>query len=341
MIRGGLGVLRDAVDEGPAWPWFLAATLVVGLVAFKIAVLVLPKPSIDALSAPHRVATASRAALLPARRAPLEVQTAADLEAALDRFRYDLDAVRAGRQPVPRIALASLPPDLREVEPTDRRKDLFLKSVLPLILEANARVAAERARLLALLSARQPTANDRRDLAALAARYQVTAEGDALSAEARAALRRRVDTVPSSLALAQAAIESGWGTSRFAREGNALFGQWVWGEDADGIVPAARKAGQNHEVRAFGTLMESVEAYLLNLNRHPAYAAFRRTRAKARRAGGVPAGRELAGGLGQYSSRGEAYVDDVRAMIRQNDLGPLDRARLGPSGVPAMAASDR
>jgi uncharacterized FlgJ-related protein len=138
---------------------------------------------------------------------------------------------------------------------------------------------------------------------------------------ALAALLQRVDTLPVSLVLAQAAIESGWGTSRFAREGNNLFGQWCF-DPGCGLVPAARRTGARHEVAAYASVNDSIDAYLLNINTHSAYRDLRELRARARAEGREPTGLELATGLRSYSERGELYVQDVRSIIRGNGLDP-------------------
>lgn len=141
---------------------------------------------------------------------------------------------------------------------------------------------------------------------------------------------QRVDIIPPSLALAQAAKESGWGTSRFARNGNALFGQWTWDED-QGMEPKDRPEGTDHLVREFDTLLDSVEAYMLNLNRHRAYRELRSLRAGMRKRGEPIDGISLAGGLESYSELGMEYVERIRSMIDLNQLLALDNAELASS----------
>jgi Bax protein len=144
-----------------------------------------------------------------------------------------------------------------------------------------------------------------------------------------AALKARVDIIPASLALAQAANESGWGTSRFVREGNALFGQWTW-DSSQGIAPKDRQEGKgNYSVRSFPDLGGSVSAYMRNLNTHSAYKTLRKTRAAMRASGKAPSGHALAGGLLRYSQRGKAYVEEIRGMISYDDFQRFDSARLG------------
>lgn len=251
----------------------------------------------------------------------------------LQRFRaddYRLQAVAAGEARVPRLFVARLPRDWGEFEDARARKRAFLELMLPLVLHANARLLEDRARLLRL-QARQTRGDELarhelRWLQRLAGRYRAGSAKPAV-------LLRHVDAVPPSLALAQAAVESGWGTSRFARRANALFGQWTWEEDGGGVVPRARAAGARHRVRAFDSLAESVAAYMRNLNSHPAYAGFRERRAALRAAGEPLGGVALARTMARYSQRGEAYVGELIALIRANGLARLDHARLRQPGA--------
>jgi len=137
-------------------------------------------------------------------------------------------------------------------------------------------------------------------------RYRVTDGGIT-------ALLERIDVIPTSLILAQSAEESGWGTSRFVRQGNALFGQWAWGDD-EGIVPKGREEGKTHVIKAFGSLMDSVRAYARNINSHPAYQSLRERRAALRADGQMITGWELAETLTKYSERGAEYVDSIHAF---------------------------
>ena len=261
-----------------------------------------------------------------------------DLIVAFGDAGYDLRRIRAGESGVPRIFVAALPEDLRSIRQPERRKRTFIKTVLPLVLRANQEVLADRRRLHGLVRRMQagaPLSSEQQGwLAALADRYGGSADDPA-------ELLRRVDIVPVSLALAQAAEESGWGTSRFARQGNAVFGQWTWDTEA-GIVPRDRPRGRSHLVRKFPVLQQSVSAYIDNLNSNPAYAGFRKARASQRAKGGggrdtdsdVLDGHALAGHLSAYSERGAAYVRTLRAIIGQNDLQAFDSARLSDTVRP-------
>lgn len=243
------------------------------------------------------------------------------LHDAFDRIGYRLAAVSADGEPVPRILLAKMPRDLGEFGTVDMRKRIFLRIMLPLVLEVNGAILRERKKLLDLKARAERGdlgAADRDWLDRLADNYGL-ADPDI------AVLLDRVDIVPVSLALAQAAEESGWGTSRFTREGNALFGQWTF--SGNGLVPR-RAEDAPYRVRAFSTLAEAVRAYSHNLNTHRAYAEFRRKRAAMRAADAPLDGYALAGTLRQYSERREEYVRSLRSIIVANDLQALDMARL-------------
>lgn len=265
---------------------------------------------------------------LPARdvsAAPVPSVNVAALEEEFDALDYRLSDIRDRISDVPRLVAESVPADLEEIQDIPRRKAVFFKMVLPLVLIANERLEADRARIVELREQEESgaslNAEDSAWLSEQFDRYRVE-EGD------WDVLLRRVDVVPPSLALAQAAIESGWGTSRFAREGNALFGQWVWGDDADGIVPEQRVEGMTHKIRAFDTPLQAVMAYIKNLNTHRAYRGFRDIRANLRRQGASINGMTLADGLESYSEKGSEYIDFVRSIISVNKLRPFDRARL-------------
>jgi Bax protein len=258
---------------------------------------------------------------------PAAVMTVGSTEKLSDMFSdlgYHLDRVRGRDDVVPRVFLASLPRDLKRARSVDTRKRVFLKAILPLVLKVNESILLERGRLLALRqraeAGRELTPAARIWLEDLARRYGVeTLDFDELL--------RRVDAIPPGLALAQGAEESGWGTSRFALEGNAPFGQWTFDPD-EGIVPERRDNGKSHLVRAYDHLLDGVWAYSLNLNTHPAYRGFRRMRADMRRTGRELDGYALAGTLMRYSERGKAYIESIRTIMRVNDLTPLDHARL-------------
>ncbi len=248
---------------------------------------------------------------------------------AAARFRssgFDLARVRARELPVPRIYLDAFPRDLARLRSVKARKRLFIQTVLPLILSANEEVAIDRRFLLELRDRRRGggamSPAERRRVALLAEAYET--EGDDL-----AALLRRVDIVPPSLALAQAAEESGWGTSRFAQQGKAVFGQRTW-RRGRGMVPLRRESGKRHEVVTFNRLRASVVAYVRNLNSHPAYRAFRRVRGAARDRGASLSVADLVATMTRYSERGPDYIRTILAIIRVNRFAAFDRVRLAP-----------
>jgi Bax protein len=245
---------------------------------------------------------------------------------------YRLDALREGVGTVPRVYLASLPNDLPKVESPEIRKAVFIKAVLPIILRANEEVLDRRARLEGLsrkiAAGRELSEKDEAWLAEMAELYDVK-KVDVKE------LARRIDVVPPSLALAQAALESGWGTSRFAQKGNALFGQKIF-VDSPAAMPSYDKDGKEvFRMRSFDDVAGSVRSYIHNLNSHPAYADFRKVRSEMRRKVGSDrtdfgpvAGDTLAKTLVSYSERGDDYITDVRQLIQINDLRVFDRVKL-------------
>ena len=238
----------------------------------------------------------------------------------------DLDRVRRGAQLVPQTWIGDLPDRLEKLARPGARKQLFIKTTLPAVLRANASIKAERDFLRAVIALdipRQALPSAMRDkLQALAEKYR-TEPGEL------GKLKRRVDVVPPALVLAQAAIETGWGTSRFAQQGNALFGQHTRDPNDAGMTPQGLE-DPSFRVRTFETVTAAVEAYLRNLNTHPAYAKLRRIRADARARGDRPDATKLAAGLVDYSARGQEYVADIRLTIRANDLQAFAEARLHP-----------
>ena len=236
---------------------------------------------------------------------------------------YDLDEVRESTRPVPRLFLEALPRDLADMSPVSAKKRLFFQSVLPIVLQVNEEIAAARWRVERLANRHMQA-----DALAPADREWLIATADLYGADPLDVqdLLNRMDIVPPSLALAQAAEETGWGSSRFVREGNALFGQYTYNAKP-GMVPARRDADRRHRVRSHGNLLAAVRAYVHNLNSHWAYEDFRRRRAELRHGGRLD-GYALAGELRSYSERRSAYVKTIRQIIRQNRLGDFDRAWL-------------
>jgi Bax protein len=222
-----------------------------------------------------------------------------------------------------------------------KRKSGFFRTLLPLVMLANHRISIDRARILSLQesleSSNELDESDHAWLHELASRYSIDADRMSDPAGTIGALLPRVDAVPPSLALAQAAIESGWGRSRFALEGNALFGQWTW--DGNGIKPLEAADGSTHQIARFDNLLDSVEAYMLNLNSQGAYSDFRKIRAAQRAQGHSPDGLTLASALVHYSQEGTAYPAKLDTIIRANKLSAFDQAVLDIEGAGLVIAT--
>ncbi|MDX2143638.1 MAG: glucosaminidase domain-containing protein [Rhodospirillaceae bacterium] len=272
---------------------------------------------------------------------PLSV---AQVETAFAEINYDFARVKQGLHPVPRVLVRSVPEDLGQVPEVTRRKSLFLGSVLPLVLAVNEQIMAERRALEDIagkIRARQPLSDaDIAEVNRLAKIYRLGGDAEETVADVSDTalldeLLLRVAPMPVSMALAQAAEESAWGLSRFASEGNALYGQWVWNDKA-GMVPTARGSDETHSVRAFRDILESTLSYAHNLNTHWAYEDFRKMRANMLNSSGRLDGAALAGTLTRYSGRGQAYVESLRGIIRSNGLAALDQARFA---APALQSA--
>ncbi|MCH2187201.1 glucosaminidase domain-containing protein [Myxococcota bacterium] len=220
---------------------------------------------------------------------------------------------KSGR--VPDIQFNRLPNDLNALPA--HRVDLFIGLVLPAALRVNAAILADRENLIRLSKKAELGASEKSEVQDLARKY-------GLESASIPELLTRVDIVPTSLILAQAADESGWGRSRFAIEGNALFGQHTNNPDQPSIEARDAKV----RLAAFETLCGSVKAYVSNLNSTRAYAPFRKIRSELRKKGEPLSGNALVAGLSLYSARGETYLADLRSIIRHHDLGDLDQARL-------------
>lgn len=240
---------------------------------------------------------------------------------------------------VPAIALKRLPAGFAELE-TGRRKTLFLRMLLPIAL-AEIRLVREERRFIQDAFARgelDAAVEPGRSIVNLLGAYRV--EGDLNDPRAREILLRRVDEVPVGLLLAQAANESGWGTSRFANQANNLFGVWTWDEDS-GVVPALRAKGARHLVREYEDLRASVRGYLHNLNAGHAYVEFRKLREGMRQRGAPLDAMTLATGLTRWSERGPEYVAELRGMIAVNGLDLIDGVALeGQSAISNPGRSD-
>lgn len=217
---------------------------------------------------------------------------------------------------------ASIPlPDFSSFKNVKEKKEQFFQFMLPKIRLANTKIRVERSSLQDVFNRNkdEPILSDadKKFLGALKVKYKISEELEAL--DSINALLTKIDEVPASLVLAQSANESGWGTSRFAIEARNMFGIWCFREGC-GIKPLQRAAGKKYEVAKYETIQASVEAYMLNINSHPAYRELRRIRSEARADNSYLSGMALAEGLETYSARGEDYVEEIKQLIRINKL---------------------
>lgn len=231
-------------------------------------------------------------------------------------------------------------PDFSGIERADARKEAFFEFLTPIVESENQRVLEQRRKLLEIAPEVEDGQSlplfDRHWMRKLAAEYELAWPGDSRE-ETLSLLLRRVDMVPTPLALVQAAKESGWGRSRFARLGNNLFGHWCYVRGC-GIVPSRRNTDAAHEVAAFDSVRHSVRRYINNLNTHRSYLPLRRIREAEREAEIRPRALALADGLIRYSERREAYVEEIKLIIRANrDL--IGQVTDETSGATAAAAS--
>ena len=248
----------------------------------------------------------------------LNAETTSNL---FEDLNYDLNGVRAGQKVKP-IYLTKLPKDLKFLGDTKKKRDLFIKIVLPLILNENDKIIEDRKKLFEILGKDFNTAGERVWLKRRFKEYKI--DDQDLSK-----LKMRMDVIPVSIGLAQAANESGWGTSRFALEGNALFGQWTWSKK--GIIPKEQDPNSSHKILQFQILKASVRAYKNNLNTHNAYKEFREVRAKLRYEGKTIVGLDLTKYLESYASIGKKYVAILEDIIKKNSLTDFDNADLLPT----------
>ena len=233
-------------------------------------------------------------------------------------LKYDLKGIRSGALVKP-IYLSKLPKDLRKLKSTQKKKDTFIKIVMPLILDENNKILENRKKLFKILGKQN---NSRGERVWLKRRF----EDYGIKNEDVTELKMRMDIIPVSIAIAQAAKESGWGTSRFALEGNAMFGQWTWGKK--GISPLKKEKNQDHKILKFPILRSSVKAYKNNLNTHNGYKEFREKRAELRRKNKKISGVVLVQYLYNYAATGSEYTKILKKIIEQNQLTDFDAAIL-------------
>ena len=252
----------------------------------------------------------------------LENQTVSlDTQITLNLFenlKYDLKKIRQW-QPVKPIYLSQLPKDLDRLKNTKTKKDTFIKIVMPLILDENNKILENRKKLFKILGKSTNSMGEKRWLKRRFKEYGIK-KGDITE------LKVRMDIIPASIAIAQAAKESGWGTSRFALEGNAMFGQWTWSKN--GIEPTEKSGNQDHKILRFSMLRSSVKAYKNNLNTHRGYREFREKRAELRKNNKKISGLKLVNYLHNYAATGKNYTKILQKIIEQNRLTDFDDATL-------------
>ena len=234
---------------------------------------------------------------------------------------YNLKNVRKEKIVKP-VNLELLPNEMKMIENTKERKNLFIQIVLPLILEENNQIKLDRKKLFAILNRSNNSDSELKWLNMKFKQYGVKNK-DLLT------LKIRMDVIPPSLAIAQAAKETGWGTSRFALEGNALFGQWTF--SGNGIKPKAADDDKSHKVMKFQILQASVRAYFRNLNTHSSYRDFRKHRAIARDNDEKLNSLILADYLDKYAATGIEYTKVLKKIIEQNVLRDFDDVELLPN----------
>ncbi len=273
-------------------------------------------------------------AALPARSETIVINSFDDLDRYFAENTYTVQKWKDGTQKVPRLAILDIPEGWRKkVAPhmtVQHKKRTFFRVAIPLVFLANQQIGEDRERLMMLRKKLQEggpvTPSDADWVRKKSAEYSLPAA----SVDRRFVdvLADHMDIVPPSLVVAQMADESGWGTSRFAAEGNALFGQWTY---HGGLMPEDQRSGKgDYRIKAFKSPLQSVQAYLLNLNSGKPYAGFRAERKRLRASGEELTGLKLVGTLINYSERHEAYVRDIENLIRHNNLMPLDQASLAP-----------
>ena len=236
---------------------------------------------------------------------------------------YNLKDIRKNKLVKP-ITIDILPNEIKSIENTKKRKELFIQIVLPLILEENKKIRLERKTLFSILNKNNNSDAEKNWIKSKFKQYGVTNRD-------LATLKIRMDEIPVSLAIAQAAKETGWGTSRFAQEGNALFGQWTY--DGEGIKPAGSEIGETHKVMKFKILKASVRAYQRNLNTHKSYKKFRKLRAIQRDVYGSLNSLELVRYLDKYAETGIEYTKVLIKIIEQNKLTDFDDAKILPDSI--------
>jgi len=247
--------------------------------------------------------------------------TTSEIDSLFKEINYNLKDVRDTKLVKP-IDIGLLPNEIKNIANTKKRKDMFIKIVLPLIVKENNKIRVDRKRLFTILNKNSNTDIEKKWLEKKYKQYGVRKND-------LSTLKVRMDEIPVSLAIAQAAKETGWGTSRFALKGNALFGQWTW--SGEGLKPKNADEGKDHKVMKFHSLQLSVRAYLRNLNTHSTYKNLRKARTELRNKNKPLDSLILSKHLDKYAETGNQYIEVLQKIIEQNNLKDFDEARLLPS----------
>ena len=244
----------------------------------------------------------------------LDTQTVLNL---FEDLEYDLDHVR-NKKLVKPIYFTKLPKDLEKIKSNIQKKETFLQILLPLVVAENEKIRNDKKNLLKILKENQ----SKKKTNWINKKYKEYRVSDKNIDE----LMTRMDIIPTSIALAQAAKESGWGTSRFALEGNAIFGQWTW--NGIGMAPLDKDKNENHKILKFPLLRASVKAYITNLNTHSGYKGFRKKRLELRSNNKSLSGLDLIHELENYAQTGKEYTKVLEKVIKQNDLDEFEDVRI-------------
>jgi len=247
--------------------------------------------------------------------------TTSEINSLFKEVNYNLKDVRENKLVKP-IDIGLLPNEINDISSSKKKKEMFIKIILPLIVKENTKIRIDRKRLFTILNKSSNTDIEKKWLEKKFKQYGVR-QNDFSS------LKVRMDEIPASLAIAQAAKETGWGTSRFARKGNALFGQWTW--SGEGLKPKEAEKGETHKVMKFNSLQLSVRAYLRNLNTHKSYINLRKARSELRSDDKPLDSLILSKHLDKYAETGSQYIEVLQKIIIQNKLKDFDEARLLPS----------
>ena len=248
--------------------------------------------------------------------------SASTIEQLFEDTKYNLKKVKETKQVNIGNSIDHLPIEMKKIENIKKRKNLFIQIVLPLVIEENTKIRLDRKKLFAILNKNNNLPSEKEWLSKKFKQYGVKKNDFST-------LKIRMDEIPVSLAIAQAAKETGWGTSRFAQEGNALFGQWTW--SGEGIKPAGADGDSKHKVAKFKVLKASVRAYQRNINTHSGYKEFRKERAIQRDNIGKLDSLKLVNYLDKYAETGIEYTKILKKIIEQNSLTEFDDVKILPT----------